>query len=248
MIEIKKEPLDFYINRINNKERTVFPRWGDVEWFLALRKFGKGRFFDILEKKGKNSSGHHFHSFLTEKLSNILIEKKDYLWGMQPKSIREMGSEIERFFLKYEINHEWYWSDVFHRANCEGKLFPIIKMCRNMKMIYVGPKHIKKIHTKIFCKAVSRFIEVPLPDCCVKEDEIYKSLRKAIQEEKPDLVGFSSAMLTNILIDKLYKSTECHMLDFGSIWDIYAGLKSRGMFRKGKNWDQLIQKNLGLLK
>lgn len=248
MIEVKREPLNFYIERIQNGERTVFPRWGDVEWFLALRKFGKGRFFDILEKKGRNSSGHRFHPFLTEKLSNVLVSKKDYLWGMQPKSVREMGSEIERFFVQHEIKHEWYWSDVFHRANCAGTLFPMIQMCRNMKMLYVGPVHIKKIHKNIFGKAIAKFIEVPLPDCCVKEDIIYQALSKAIQEEKPDLIGFSSAMLTNILIDRLYDSTECHMLDFGSVWDIYGGVKSRGMFRKGNNWPQLIQQNLGLKK
>ena len=164
MIEVKREPLNFYIERIQNGERTVFPRWGDVEWFLALRKFGKGRFFDILEKKGRNSSGHRFHPFLTEKLSNVLVSKKDYLWGMQPKSVREMGSEIERFFVQHEIKHEWYWSDVFHRANCAGTLFPMIQMCRNMKMLYVGPVHIKKIHKNIFGKAIAKFIEVPLPD------------------------------------------------------------------------------------
>jgi len=247
MIEVKREPLKFYIDRLQNGERTVFPRWGDVEWFLALRNSPvKCNFFDLLEKKGKNSSGHKFHPFLTPKLSNILIGQKDYLWGMQPKSIREMGPVIELFFKQHNITHEWYWSDVFHRANCKGQLFPLIKACRDLKIVYVGPKHIASVQRKIFGSSVVDFVEVPLPDCCVAEDEVFKTLSKAIEKEKPDLVGFSAAMLTNILIDKLYESTACHMIDFGSIWDIYAGVKSRSMFRKGQQWPILIKKNLGI--
>jgi hypothetical protein len=156
-----------------------------------------------------------------------------------------MGDQIEKFFSKHNIDHDWYWSDVFHRANCKGQLFPIIDVCRKRKMIYVGPKHIGKVRKKVFGKAVVRFVEVPLPDCCLAEDKILKQLSDAIQKEKPDIVGFSAAMLTNIIMDKLYEETDCHMIDFGSVWDIYAGVKSRSMFRKGKNWPDLIKKNLG---
>jgi hypothetical protein len=246
MTEVIRKPLKFYIDRIRNGERTVFPRWGDVEWFLALRNSGKCRFFEILEKRGHNSSGHHFHPFLTPKLSQILISKKDYLWGMQPKSMREMGPIIESFFVKHNINQPWYWSDVFHKENCRGRLFPMVDLCRDLKMIYVGPKHIGKVRKKIFGNAIASYIDVPLPDCCVAESQVYEKLKNAIDKEKPDLVGFSAAMLTNILIDKLYDETDCHMIDFGSVWDIYAGVKSRSMFRKGKQWPLLIDQNLGI--
>jgi hypothetical protein len=247
-IQVIREPLKFYVDRINNNERTVFPRWGDVEWFLALRKSGNCRFFEILEKKGKNSSGHRFHPFLTKKLSSVLRNNKDYLWGMQPKSMREMGPLIDDFLTKNKITHPWYWSDVFHRANCNGQLFPIIEVCRDLKMIYVGPKHIAKVQNKVFGKAVCQYIEVPLPDCCLAENQIFDQLSKGIEKEKPDLVGFSAAMLTNLLIDKLYGETDCHMIDFGSVWDIYAGVKSRSMFRNGNKWPALINQNLGLSK
>jgi hypothetical protein len=246
--EVIREPLRFYVGRIKNGERTVFPRWGDVEWFLALRNFGNCNFFKLLEKKGKNSSGHNFHRFLTRKLSTVLRNNKDYLWGMQPKSMREMGPVIEKFLDQNKIHHPWYWSDVFHKENCRGRLFPLVEVCRDLKIVYVGPKHIESIRKKVFGKAVSRYIRVPLPDCCLAEQQILGDLRKAISEEKPDLVGFSSAMLTNILIDNLYDETGCHMIDFGSVWDIYAGVKSRSMFRNENNWPELINKNLGLSK
>lgn len=246
MIDIKREPISFYVDRIQQKERTVFSRWGDVEWFLSLRNLGNCEFFEILKNRGHNRSGHKFHKFLTEKLKNILFSQKKYLWGMQPKSLKEMGNIIEKFLQDNKINHQWYWSDVFHRANCKGELFPLIDCCRQLKIVYVGPKHIRKVEKKIFSGAIAKYIEVPLPDCCLEEDKIFKNLSKAIKNENPDLIGFSAAMLTNILIDKLYNETECHMLDFGSIWDIYAGVKSRSMFEKGKNWDALIKKNLGI--
>jgi len=248
MTEVIREPLNFYVDRIKKGERTVFPRWGDVEWFLALRKFGTCPFFRILEKKGKNSSGHRFQPFLTKKLSDVLKGNKDYLWGMQPKSMREMGPLIDKFLTQHKITHPWHWSDVFHKANCAGRLYPIVEICRDLKIVYVGPKHIENVHSKIFGKAVAQYIRVPLPDCCIAEGQVLRKLSEAIQSEKPDLVGFSSAMLTNILIDKLHDKTECHMIDFGSVWDIYAGVKSRSMFRNSDQWPSLIEQNLNPLK
>jgi hypothetical protein len=52
-------------------------------------------------------------------------------------------------------------------------------------------------------------------------------------------------MTTNVIIHKLYDEIGAKhwLLDLGSLWDIYAGVKSRTVYHK-LDWDTLIKKNI----
>lgn len=246
MINIKRVGLDFYVDRISRGERTVFSRWGDGEWYCVFLKTRKVSGLKTTSEK-QNCDGTLYTPKLSKELRNVLCRQKDYLWGIQSKAAREMKAKIEPFLSINKIVHDWYWSDVFHDANCKGRLFPLVQCCRNLKIINVGPKHLSSVQQKIFGGAVAKYIEFPLPAKVENVRDIFNQLQKSISHEKPDLIGFSAGMIANILIDQIYDICDCHILDFGSIWDVYCGVKSRAMFRNQScyDWKNIMNKNLG---
>ena len=38
---IKNNPIEFYIEKINNKDNFSFTRWGDGEWFCTIGMKGQ---------------------------------------------------------------------------------------------------------------------------------------------------------------------------------------------------------------
>jgi hypothetical protein len=57
---------------------------------------------------------------------------------------------------------------------------------------------------------------------------------------------FSASMTTNVLIHRLYPlmGETSWLIDFGSLWDVYVGVKSRSGYGK-EDWTERIRKNLG---
>jgi hypothetical protein len=246
-IELINEPMDFYIQKIKSGEKISFSRWGDIEFYLAMKKFApKHHMMPVYNSKETNKSGHHLHfPQATTKLLSVLLNQKDYMWSMGKLSNKNWGDAIYKLFSTYQIQHDWYDVDVFLRANCNGELWPLVELLRSMKVLYIGPKHvIGTALERVLGKGNYLSIEVPTADCLLAEEDVFKKIQKFQKDEKPDLIGYSCSMLANILIDRLHDYSECSMIDFGSIWDIYAGVRSRSFFVKMDNWDQLMKLNL----
>ena len=103
----------------------------------------------------------------------------------------------------------------------------IFEVLREKPLVMVGPAHLRRLKAVIRYNA---FIEIPPKNCYSKLKQIIKKTRQAIADlPKPSVVCVSASMPAEIIVHRLHKyhGTEATILDMGSVFDPYAGVKSR---------------------
>ena len=156
-----------------------------------------------------------------------------------------MGREMKKFLSKNSIRIDWQDADVFHYCNNKATLFPLVNQLRKMKVVMIGPAHLRAVDERLFPYA--HFIEIPAKNCYLSVDEIQKQLLDIYDKSGPAVFAFSASMTTNVLIQKLYPvmGKTSWMIDFGSLWDVYVGVHSRGGYAK-EDWTERMNKNCGV--
>jgi hypothetical protein len=232
LVRVAKMPLSYYVSMLAAGKPFSFSRFGDGEWNA------------ILGRPGQNCDGHAFFPELGRDLRQALVARPAYLCGMQYRAIRDMGTDIRAFLVKNEVFVTWQDADVFHYANNAAALFPLVKQLRAMKVVVVGPAHLRAMGGSVF--PYDHFIEIPLKNCYMARQETEAQVRAYFERSGPAVFAFSASMTTNVLIHRLFPlmGPSSWLIDFGSLWDVYVGVKSRGGYAT-EDWSFRIKKNLG---
>jgi hypothetical protein len=230
---IKRYSLGWYVDMLKAGRPFSFARYGDGEWSA------------LLGRQGKNCDGHDYFPALGEELRQALLHPLPYCYAMQPRAIKTEGREICDFLSKNHIRIPWHDSDVFHTANGAGRLYPLVQQLRSMKVVLVGPPYLRQVRPAVF--EYARFIEVPASNCYEKKDAVRQQILSYASSSAPAVIAFSASMMANVIIHELFPVLgPAHwLLDFGSLWDVYAGVQSRLYFNKG-DWAKKTKKNLGV--
>lgn len=230
-ITLCHKDLHYYVDKLNQNTPFSFSRYGDGEWNA------------ILGKPGMNCDGHEFFPEMGKLLKNALLHPLDYIYAIQRAALRGEGRKISLLLKENSINLAWHNSDIFHYANIDGRLFPLIQALRKKKVALIGPSHLKNLDKS--CFDYDTFIEVPPKNCFNKIDEIRKNILSYANNKKGIVYSLSASMPANILIHELFPvlGKENWLIDFGSLWDIYVGVKSRGHY-SSEGWEDKIKVNL----
>lgn len=222
--------LDYYVTRLNNGEPFSFSRFGDGEWC------------SVIGKTGENCDGHAFFPEMGERLRKALINSSGYIYSIQNFALKNMAKQIYRFLKKNNVTINWCNSDVFHYANITGELNPLIKAMRSKKVVMVGPAYLKDTSSMLF--KFTEFIEIPQKNCFSAIDTIESTMMKIGKGKKGIIYALSASMAANCIVDDCYKTlgVDNWLIDFGSLWDIYAGIKSRSVYSL-EGWGEKIKKN-----
>jgi hypothetical protein len=229
-INFERRPLAWYVQKIDRGEPYSFARFGDGEWAA------------MLGQQGANCDGHQYFPKLGERLRQALIHPLGYVYGIQHCALRNKGRAIVRFLKRNHVRLDWTDSDVFHRANIAGELFPLIRQLRTMDVVMVGPAHLRKAEKVLF--PYREFIDVPLKDCFLAIEEVTARIRMCMAGRSGTVITFSASMAANVMIHDLFPSLGSvnWLLDCGALWDVYAGVKSRNCFET-EGWETIIKKN-----
>jgi hypothetical protein len=233
-MEIFKYSLEFYVLLLRRKVLFSMSRWGD------------GEFNCIFGVAGENCDHHQYFPEMGVDLLRSLKSGLPYYRALVHIAFKELGQDrISKFLAENEISCTWVDGDVFLQRSAEGTLFPFIEILRERNVLYVGPSHLRSISPWVF--PVVEFIEVPDKDCYLTKIDTEAKIIKSVSNHQIDIILFSASMATNVMIDDLYESVgmSCTMIDVGSLFDIYAGRKSRSTHTRITNWGELIQKNIG---
>jgi hypothetical protein len=234
LVRVRRMPLSYYVSMLGQGKPFSFSRFGDGEWNA------------ILGKPGENCDGHEFFPQLGADLRDALLHKHPYLYGMQMRAVKCMGKEMRQFLDNNGISIEWQDADVFHYCNNAATLFPLIRQLRTMKVVVVGPAHLRALQDSVF--PYGGFIEIPLKNCYLDKENIFRRIAGYHEESGtgPAVYAFSASMTANVLIHRLYPlmGKTSWLIDFGSLWDVYVGVKSRSGYEK-EDWTTRIGKNLG---
>jgi hypothetical protein len=223
--------LDFYVELMRRNTPFSFSRFGDGEWNA------------LLGKPGANCDGHVYFPELGADLRKTITPPSDYFYGMQTYAIKKAGMGMYRFFTRNNITIEWHDADIFHRCNTAGTLFPLIRQLREMKVVVIGPERLKAIKDSLF--TYDYFIEIPLQNCYLVKDTVIGRIREYYRDHGPALFGFSASMASNVMIHELYPflGATSWLIDFGSLWDAYVGVDSRGG-KSGEPWKAIMKRNI----
>ena len=214
---VADRPLSWFVDRIAGGPPLTFSRWGDGEWHAVL-----GR------TQGKNCDGHPYTADLGLALRTVLKARPAHPLGMQPLAVRVMGLKIEAFLAANGLHDlDWVNADVFHNASRDGRLDPLVQVLRAKPLLLVGPPHLKAVEG--WLGAAGR-VEAPARNAFAALGRLEaKSVAEAAKLPDGGVVAVGVGMPAKVLVDtvSVAHGSRLHVVDFGSLWDPYCGVKSR---------------------
>jgi hypothetical protein len=245
-------PIKTFINSLilGTSGNTVVHK--SLAWYVAMMeagrifsfsRYGDGEWNAMIGTQGENCDGHRFFPELGGELRSSVVRRRGYIYALQPRAIRCMRSEIQGFLASNHVSLAWHNADVFHDANKRGKLFHLISTLRSMDVVLIGPAPLRAIKDNVF--PYRDFIEIPSRDCYLAKDEIIKRVLKSAEVHAHAVFAFSASMTAKVLIYELFPviGAANWLIDFGSLWDIYVGIKSRNVYNK-LDWEKIMRRNL----
>jgi len=162
-----------------------------------------------------------------KQLKAILDSNPSYYMGLQPLAKNTMPDIISKYnYIK------WINSDIFHDASINGIFNKFISVCDGKNIILVAPSYMIELNK--FIKTIRKHIIIPLVNCWLSKDKILKEINDYLKDKKENhIVLFSASMMSNVLIDILYKKYKIHsFLNMGSVFDPFLKRKIRNYHLK----------------
>jgi hypothetical protein len=208
----ERAPITYFSDMMRKGHAYSFSRYGDGEWHAM---FGRS---------GANCDGHKYFPKMGRELARTVREPRKLIYGIQNMSARKLGDKIKPL-LKPNYDYKWKDADVFHYASWNGVLFPMVQALRAKKVCLVGPKFLKKPALSFLYSG--GFVEVPEKNCYHNKKHIKARMRQELADQK--VFCICASMLAEILIWELFPTLgeTCWLIDFGSVWDVYARHPSR---------------------
>lgn len=231
-IRYEDTPLDAFVAPLERGEPYAFTRFGDGEWYA------------ILGDPGANADGHQYFPQLGADLRRTLEQPLGYHYGMQPSVMGLDGLRIRRYLESARVTVPWCNANVFHYANRDGRLWPLVRAIRAHRVVLIGPAHLRALDRVVFPIAAS--IEIPALNCYLEMDRVRDAVAADASAHPGTVYAFAASMMTNVIVHDLFPQWgRTHwMLDFGSVLDVYAGVQSRSVYRD-LDWTEAIRRNLG---
>lgn len=240
MLTFEKHTMHRYINLM--QEGTYF----------TLGKFGDGELYALFKSLGwmpkqflgnVNADRHQYFQTLGEAIHDTFINEKGYpkLCGEDWYTGKGNGSHTSMLFKKY-VNTYNLNSIQLHNADIEnsfydcaerGKLGALKEQLEKMNFVMVSEPRKRNLNIKY-----TDFIEIPAVDCWLKKDQIISDMLDVYEKYDDVIFGLSAGMPTLPIQDQLYPiiGRNCWMISFGSIWDPYVNIRSRGYHNRYKSY------------
>ncbi|MBU2177761.1 MAG: hypothetical protein KJ556_21925 [Gammaproteobacteria bacterium] len=225
-MKIENISFNHYINMLNQGVYYTFVRYGDGEW-NAIRSIKKTL------KKPCNCDKHQYFKGLGIKLKETLqkpIRDNQYFYGFQTLTDLTQRSDVISFCDENMTGIQLHNADIFHIKNEAGELLPLIEALRKKHVCIVGPKWLRDLGQRYVFSPMG-FIEIPEINCYLQAEQIKRKILEYAKwsSEKDVVYAFSASMATECMIYDLWPmlGKQNWLIDFGSLWDVYAGKYTR---------------------
>jgi len=212
-MKLKSPGLEFYADQLRNGKPFSFVRYGNGEWDCILELYHRTR-------SGSQTFSPGLRKALIASLSTP--RKGAYFPAMQSLSFLKrvkLLPKIEAWLAYNSPGWTWHNGEVFHKASMHGRMFPLVEAMQKHRVVVVGPKWLLSL------PFASTFVPVSTRNCWKDVDKIERQLR----DLRNVVISFSAGPATKVLIHRLQPVIGKHswLIDFGSLWDPYGGMKSR---------------------
>jgi hypothetical protein len=228
---LQRQPLSFYCDLLKKNTPFSFARYGDGEWAA------------ILGRKGANCDGHQYYPDLGRRLSSALKGGAPYFYGLQDYTLKVDGREIVDYLRSRAIDIPFHNADVFAFANVLGRLGAFVEALRKKPVAIIGPSPLRGLARVV---PLTEFFEIPSTNCFLQADEVIARIREWGTKRAGVVYLFSASMAANVMIHELFPllGATNWLIDVGSIWDPYVGLRSRSWFQS-LDLEPAMRRNLG---
>lgn len=234
---IREEPLEFYLNKLRNREYFSFPGYSDSEFFCMTNNH-------INEF---SAAGQLHTAEIGERLRQS-IRKEDPNWMPAVPQVLNGYAEIQQF------NELTEGQQLFERdivtddlAAKVGGLQPLIRQLRQMDVYLVGNALLKGL---FFLNYKKHFVTESFYNFHLVENGIDNMVKEILEFNRPGVYLFSVGVSDAVMISELHgKLNNSFLIDCGSIWDAFLGHGGNREWRKqlyqnpGK-WVEWITANL----
>jgi len=247
MVEIKKLPVGYYVDKLSSGEPFAFARYGDGEWLAVLGRCGV-----------RNADGCTTDRALSDLLCDVVKAQRPYQHAMLTIAKRRFGDEIDAWLQENEVTMPWYNGNVFLYQSLKGNLFPLISEIRKRRVLFVGNNHLRGLDKRGFFE-YEDYVESPPVDAYKSKDRIMKDVFRSINENRIDFIGWAAGFAAKIFIDEVFfRHPEITQIDFGSMFDGYfeplPHIRAMGktgsrsyIESKEYDWDDLRKRNTGII-
>jgi hypothetical protein len=213
---------------------------------FSFSRYWDGEISCILGRQNINCDGCKYLPELREGLIKSITNQRDYFhavnWPTHNKNTRTMQTQFYTFLQALAPTMPIYDFMVFQFALEQGRLAPLIHALRKRNTVLVSGFHLAPIDHYIPYK---KFIEIYRVDAIKQKEKIKEDIRQANACIQNPFFIVCAGMASNVIIDELFPEIgkQCSMVDMGSVWDIFVGIKSRIWLRKIS--DETMRKNRG---
>jgi hypothetical protein len=183
---------------------------------FKFARYGDGELYCMEGRAGANCDGHAYFTELGKRLKDSVKEQPSYMVGIQPLSVSHLPEVVNKYFCGFE---KLYNADVLHSASIEGKLDTFIKALEGRFIILVGPAHLADMFDCVH-------IVLPNKNCWNYYDHVVSQIGFHIAGIENAVVLLCASMMSEVVIMD-FSDYNCTMIDCGSVFDPYAGIKSR---------------------
>lgn len=238
-VQIRNVPFEQFIIWLETNQHFSFVRYGDGEWKA------------LMKTSGRSGGAHRIWPEFHRDMRRVLFRNAHtltVLFGLQRRTYRPAGKqkEIENFIDRFHLEGiNWADADVFHHASKGGNLFPLIRELRKKMTVIVGPGFLRALKKDIFRHA--KFIKIPEGNCYREKDPIIDKCLLAQKEMGDNLVfSFSAGPAAEAWILLLQeKMPRNFFIDAGSLWDVFAGRRTRQYTQDMAYTNKIFARNLG---
>lgn len=216
-IEGHENDYQSILELIDSDTPFAFTRWGDGELNAAY-----GR-------RGANCDKHQYFPDMGARLKAILydIPSPGHIFGIQPLGYQQRPQLIDAI-----TNKDWYNADVFHSASIDDEFHKFIELMQDRTVILIGNEDLKPYMKEL---NTGNYVDVPKIDAWLSYGRVKNAVVRQMNSHSNAIFLFCSGMMTNIMIDELWKemryetggSPQHTMIDMGSVFEPYVGKKTR---------------------
>lgn len=188
------------------------------DYNFKFSRFGDGEFNAIFGKKGQNCDGHQYFPDLGERLKTSF--SKNALTGIQPLTLT---LPYAKDALKMMEGCEIVNADAIHNASIDGQLNRLLRVFERRSVVCVGPIHLAGLFDQI--------IVIPDKNCWLSYEKIKSNIELFMERDK--VIVLCASMMSEVLI-KDFEDEDVTMIDCGSVFSPYVGVKSRSYHYKLK--------------
>lgn len=235
-MEFKVHPFEYYVNLIKEEKNFTLSKIGDGELICMFKAIG---WLDGSQFGNQNTDRHHYFNDMGLALHNTFINEQGYYKYFHPGWMDSTINDKHLCYLLQKYVKEFNISPPnlsdsrisFYRSAEAGKLGPLKMELEKRDFIMVSENRKRKLDIKVV-----DFIETPKTNAWLDKDRIKDEMLEMVEKHNDVVFGLSLGMPSVVIIDELFPiiGDKCTMINFGSMWDPFVNIRSRGYHSKYK--------------